>query len=368
MSVVEDFIKMMEQATFKQGFASEMLEAIKDSWEYKALKATIDKPEEVKDMKYTTICGDEIIIGECYETRDGRKAFVCELLRSATYPVVGILNHSEDILSWSDEGRQYSDTEEGQDLMRPWPVKALSEQKIVVTDDLLGELVNIGQTIESYADRKKRMKAALEAVFDMVNKESADTRMGLESELDIVVKQIFRASDLDKLKEITKKNFPDKWMEEKESEENEQWDEVIGSVAKNNNIFKKMQEEKPLDDGWIRHTTGKQPVDDDVLVDAKFSDGIQKNRTAKSLGRCWAPINNPTDEFTIIAYRIISEPEKKCPRAEMLAERRAEEEERAPTTKQTLLEYVEDNILMGSEIRTRQIFKIISEYLEERLK
>lgn len=53
MKEVKAFVDMMEQRTFKQGFASEMLEAIKESKEFQALKSLANAPKvEVTDEKW----------------------------------------------------------------------------------------------------------------------------------------------------------------------------------------------------------------------------------------------------------------------------------------------------------------------------
>ena len=56
---IKDFVDMMEQRTFKQGFASEMLEAIKDSHEFQALKASISSVSEDKPNRDICKCSPE---------------------------------------------------------------------------------------------------------------------------------------------------------------------------------------------------------------------------------------------------------------------------------------------------------------------
>lgn len=88
-------------------------------------------------------------------------------------------------------------------------------------------LNNDSQEHEVWGKIGSNIKVALEAVFNHVAdtekeveaqeltpiEELEDKIMGLESELEIVIDQIFTAKDLYALKEITKRNFPDKWKE-----------------------------------------------------------------------------------------------------------------------------------------------------------
>lgn len=53
---IKDFVDMMEQRTFRQGFASEMLESIKDSREFKALKASISPVSEDERETHVKQC------------------------------------------------------------------------------------------------------------------------------------------------------------------------------------------------------------------------------------------------------------------------------------------------------------------------
>ncbi len=260
MRVVEDFIKMMEDDfefcssdKDKYSYGATVRQEIMESHEYIALKATIDKQEEVKDMKYTTVEGAEIKIGECYETRDGRKVFVSSLDGG----VHAMMSGEEDSGLWKDGtvwGRDTCD-ESQEDLMRPWKE---DKQKLVVTDSI----VNLACDIYEETNIEYRyggMKAVLQAVFNTINS-------------DAVTQQ-----DIDNKEDNAESNKP-------------------------------VTEEKPLDDGWILHINDTQPVGDnvEVYIHRKYEEKPDTDHSALAKDLWWGVTDN---DSMIIAYRIISEPE-----------------------------------------------------------
>lgn len=149
------------------------------------------------------------------------------------------------------------------------------------------------------------------------------------------------------------------------------------------------QEEKPLDDGWILHTTGEQPVGDDVVVEVKYKDGTICSPDFAE-GWVWDLCIMQGDS-AIIAYRIISEPEKleyivgskerkeyeraKNNRLTAIMEELALNPKEAafmdaPTPKQTLLEamvskFGQDRLIRG-KMSPYAIFQALTEYEENR--
>ncbi len=354
MRVVEDFIKMMESnyeeyksdlAICEYGkcnnecrqeneiFVSSYANVI-ESTQYKALKATIDKQEEVKDMKCTTVEGYEIVVGECYETRDGRKAFVSFIgnfisivvdIQPVKVIIVGNCMNTE----YYHNGRVFKGNDSGADLMRPWKE---DKQKLVVTDGAITVAIQkwFGRVLREDEIRapeyRSSMRSALQAVFDMVN--SSTSEIPTDSEIT---------------------------------------------------------EEKPLDDGWLPHTTGEQPVGDDVMVE--YRNGFGTHAKLPAIYLIWSMDDS---EYDIIAYRIISEPKKeqsnvctcdiptKCWGGLKglcgMCHKIIEEPESAPTPKQTLLEWVYGELSNKSPgfkyeaTKNGGLIQLLSEYLETRLK
>ncbi len=201
-------------------------------------------------MEYKTIEGHKIKIGECYETRDGRKAFVCDFHPDFRFPVRGSSAH-EDSLTWCENGEfDYGMSEF--DLMRPWK----EDKKLVVTDEMVNMACAIYATYFTgrHYHSKLAMQAAIQVVFGMVNSGN-------------------HVDDIN-----------------------------VGDI-------KARQEEKPLDDGWIKHDGSKNPVRE-YDVEARFRNG-EIAAGDSELFCCWEPDSeHDNGAWDIIAYRIISEPEK----------------------------------------------------------
>ncbi len=112
--------------------------------------------------RYKTVEGFEIIVGECYQTRDGRKAFVAEFIESYVMFHGAIIEDSTH--AWYPNGNSRYDS--ASDLMRPYPSK-----KIEVTDELvevaLRGYYNEYQTLDN--GMRTAMEKALEAAFDIIS-------------------------------------------------------------------------------------------------------------------------------------------------------------------------------------------------------
>lgn len=83
-------------------------------------------------MEYKTVEGHKIEVGECYETRDGRKAFV-HRFDDTHAPVDAIISYEAHGQSWMQSGRFWKDMESAEDLMRPW------KQKYTVIDEKINK-------------------------------------------------------------------------------------------------------------------------------------------------------------------------------------------------------------------------------------
>lgn len=157
------------------------------------------------------------------------------------------------------------------------------------------------------------------ALKDLVNQEvdSQNTRYDkaycLEVELNELVQAVFKAKDLDRLKETTKRNFPVEWeYYEGFGKKKEQDDDCYycgeTMYRDSSGVFMHVCADKELDDGWIAWSGGEQPVDDDdVEVEVRLSNG----RIDKGDAWTWEwAHDDDTDDNNIIAYRIVKEPEK----------------------------------------------------------
>lgn len=78
--------------------------------------------------------------------------------------------------------------------------------KIEVTHDMAA--LFISKMDEIYDFDAYEVGKALEAVFELIEDED-----GLQAEIAILVEQIYFCKDLAKLKEMTKKNFPEEWAD-----------------------------------------------------------------------------------------------------------------------------------------------------------
>lgn len=100
--------------------------------------------------------------------------------------------------------------------------------------------------------------------------------------------------------------------------------------------------EREEEDGWIPHDGGKQPVDDDVMVEVRLRNGVGEILPAHGFNWGAGNIYN-SQNVDIAEYRVIEPKTNK---------------------KETLLEYVNDE---GSDIEsftTTGLIEVISEYLE----
>lgn len=93
--------------------------------------------------KYTTTEGHEVKIGECYETRDGRKVFISKtILNSEDDPVIygQILN---DFISqrWFSNGFLFKNNLCNDDIIRPWIDSDINRQCIE-------EIINISKLLD----------------------------------------------------------------------------------------------------------------------------------------------------------------------------------------------------------------------------
>lgn len=123
-------------------------------------------------------------------------------------------------------------------------------------------------------------------------------------------------------------------------------------------------------DGWIEHSVLQVPniapstlIEVKLVTGAVYRDQLMKIKTEWWLG---GQINQVTYDRMIMKYRIIEEPkEQSYTRANMLAERRAEEENLEPQ-KQTLVDYVNNfPVSHGWTHEGRVLLEVISAYLEQ---
>ncbi len=128
-------------------------------------------------MTYKTIENHDIKVGECYQTRDGRKAFVAFIEQEDFegeyyYPVVGVVTGYNKVSRWDSGGCAPTIKDAMSlstlDLMRPWP-----KDKMKVTNEMIHTAFfhfYECHVIPPHGDRDK-MRAALEAVFSLIEKE-----------------------------------------------------------------------------------------------------------------------------------------------------------------------------------------------------
>lgn len=214
-------------------------------------------------------------------------------------------------------------------------LKNLSEQKIVVTDEMVvAGCIKMGLDygVQHWYDD---MKSALEAVFDMVNKESANNAQ--------CKKKICDGCKGD----LTKNVCECEWLEE-----------------------------KPLDDGWIEWDDGEN-----IRVPSPCELQIKCENETVYIIKCSHHYNFKglsTWRGDIIAYRIIPEPENSSAKAELdllniayengltpdtLYQVKESVSADKPTPKQTLKEYFKAKGLV-----LNHGMEMLGEYLEERLK
>lgn len=152
-------------------------------------------------MKYRTVEGHEIKVGEYYQTRSGKKVFIFLIYPKTeqyNYPINGVIVNNEDIQAWQISGYEYESDLRESDLMRPWP-----KEKIEVTDEIFNIAIDAYIAVklkDRYTDKLGLgMKAALEAVFDHITNISKE---GLEWELEEGSEKEWRAVYREKLSTI----------------------------------------------------------------------------------------------------------------------------------------------------------------------
>lgn len=185
------------------------------------------------------------------------------------------------------------------------------------------------------------------------------TNEGIKAELDILVEQILTCKDLEKLKEVTRMNYPD--------------------MAREFNSQVKLDSSEEKQGQWIKHNGNEMPnnVRDSTFVDIKFIHGRELLHVSP-LNFSWENwiLYEEKGHEHIIAYRIIPEQKEEeeniykagttNPKEYYLREISIKEPK-----KQTLLEYSKDKFTfcdVPEDGIAYQIFKIISEYLEQSYK
>lgn len=177
-------------------------------------------------------------------------------------------------------------------------------------------------------DEVRRMRAALEAAFyhiaDMDKMVELVTdcdqldngkAAGLEAELDIVVEQILNATDLDKLKAITRKNFPECVLKDKvvigaaTGSLSSGGQPIIGVHPVKHISGGSKKAESKTDDGWIKHDGQMIPVCGKSRVWVTFGDGEEQIRIANDVYENWFWSGKP-EKNDIIAYQILKEENK----------------------------------------------------------
>lgn len=123
------------------------------------------------------------------------------------------------------------------------------------------------------------------------------TNEGIKAELDILVEQILTCKDLEKLKEVTRMNYPD--------------------MAREFNSQVKLDSSEEKQGQWIKHNGNEMPnnVRDSTFVDIKFIHGRELLHVSP-LNYSWENwiLYEEKGHEHIIAYRII--PEQKEEKAE----------------------------------------------------
>ena len=113
----------------------------------------------------------------------------------------------------------------------------------------------------------------------------------------------------------------------------ESYDEFV-----NINSFQSLWQEQPDKDGWIKHTTGKQPVADDLLVEIKIGGFTSTPERAEVWGVYW-------EDGHITHYRIV-------------------EDKQEP--EETFIDYIESFGQKIVDISPYEIIGYVSEYLQKK--
>jgi hypothetical protein len=150
----------------------------------------------------------------------------------------------------------------------------------------------------------------------------------------------------------------------------------------NENEFVSLWQEQPDKDGWILHTTGKQPVLDIKWVDAKWSDGFISYGVKASLLRTWKK-DTTCPLGWVTHYRIVEdkqEPEesannadvgsiklKKLRKVEKIGEIELRYTELKVWSENTLEEYVNTRFTGDiADADNTTVINLISEYLQKK--
>lgn len=97
-----------------------------------------------------TLEGHEIIAGECYETRDGRKAFIGHIYKhQREYPLVGIICADYKAKLWTRKGNLLTSRINDSDIMRPW--KGEKDHFVGITNIVQDEQTLLQYVREQYA-------------------------------------------------------------------------------------------------------------------------------------------------------------------------------------------------------------------------
>ncbi len=228
--------------------------------------------------EYRTVENHPIIVGECYQTRDGRKAFVADI--SVGGVIVSIAGNSHNGYEFKSGFRPYPDSQGRTDLMRPYPSK-----KIEVTDKMIDAALVAYKAYEpcaTFFPKARRMEAALEAVFAMIEPKVYTAEEAVAGKMA--------------LNAIRQK-------EDKEASQayNKLYSKMIEDMSLN---------PKPLvfvdNDGWILWRGGECPVTPETKVIVKYRDEVRTSPVKASE----IPWDSYHPACVPAAYRIIQEPKE----------------------------------------------------------
>ncbi len=261
-------------------------------------------------IEYKTVENHPIIVGECYQTRDGRKAFISFIKENwAAGIIVGMYGDDD----WTNNGYSICAEEPSdRDLMRPYPSK-----KIEVTNKMAQAAYHVyGKEWDKMPVEK--MKAALEAVFAVIEPKGVQINEGdrilvkgtekdvvmafgeyvkLTSKPDSCIKEPERQEvviDIQKHEELSRRA----WEEYKQSAPSILPDDIFNSFPPELPIMDKPESDN---DGWIEHNGSNEapnlPIN--TILELRF-----KHHSDNDIGK----ITEPWIWSNIIAYRIIQEP------------------------------------------------------------
>ena len=357
-----------------------------------------------------TVEGYPIKVGECYQTRDGRKVFVHYLKDDDT--IYGQMINEIDGGCWFEDGMASEINEPiGEDIMRPWP----TDKPVVRENRITEEILKLACDAYCYGTSTQiGMRAALQAVFDHIGHQDSHIpperplKEPQEDECDIC-ENAYISGMKEEFKAICK------WCEREikeveqsqEAQDNDGWIEWGGGECPTNpyNKIEAKYRDKEIifglagefswkhfsesmdiiaykiidkaiasekSDGWIKHGGGNCSIDKKLFVEVKMKNGGTDKHQAK-YGN-WLHQEDLNQAFDIIAYRIIDEPKHDETRALMklgledrlkYVDKDIRKEEKKEPKKQTLLEFIAEKKKTKKTREQLYAFDLISEYLEK---